>query len=550
MDRSNAVNINSNHNPAGAFITLEPANLQNHTDHHQLERILQSTSLTLLNAYTLESASYAALEHIRSALNISRIYIGKNVHKKDGAISLKRITECCDYDIEPVAESTNWQKLTDAGTSFQSWRRILADEKPYCAQLNELTEPEQYCFSRLQIQSFALIPIFVDGIWWGVLGLEECRFRRIWNTEVLDFLVKTANLISAKLSGEHQVSLAIKRAKRKHFQGLSQATDSILYERGINGEQIWCSENVVDVLGYNARSVHQEAAWWLANIHPSDWQNVSNSLLECVQKNQPVWSMQYRFRHGNGDYINILDRAYINYGPEGMIKITGSIQKSTTPFAENNSTTRQVETSLHIPEEERKALSRELHDHLSQALTTIKLDLDWLTRKLPAVTDNMNTCMQGMSKTISDTMLYVRELALQMRQPAKPEFSLQDAVKQQLAKFHQRAECQCSTSIEKTNLNLDADTEAHLFQIFQETLTNIIRHSSASKIFVRLECENNNLVMQIRDNGTGIPLEKLNSEDSVGLIGMHERARLIGAKIQILSPPEEGTSITVKMPLP
>ena len=95
---------------------------------------------------------------------------------------------------------------------------------------------------------------------------------------------------------------------------------------------------------------------------------------------------------------------------------------------------------------------------------------------------------------------------------------------------------------------VDPDTAVAIFRIFQETLTNVARHANAKEVQARLAIENGNLTLEVRDNGSGIPREKLQKGRSLGILGMRERATLLGGDLSITGIPGQGTVVRVWIP--
>jgi len=122
------------------------------------------------------------------------------------------------------------------------------------------------------------------------------------------------------------------------------------------------------------------------------------------------------------------------------------------------------------------------------------------------------------------------------------------AMEWQAREYRIRTGVHCELSIELGDLMVDAERSTALFRIFQETLTNIARHSGARNIQLALEQDGDCVVLQVKDDGRGFNESKLLSPDSLGLLGMRERALLIGAGLEIRSRPREGTMVTVVLP--
>lgn len=197
-------------------------------------------------------------------------------------------------------------------------------------------------------------------------------------------------------------------------------------------------------------------------------------------------------------------------------------------------------------ESERKAISRELHDELGQALTAIKIDLRVIRQKI--FDNDVILKIDKTSTLVGDTIKRVQRLTSQLRPEIIDDLGLDAAIRWYTKEFAER------TGIEVTlDLNLDIsispDDSLSLFRIMQESLTNIARHSGASDVEIKLTNNSNCINFVIQDNGIGITNEELNSKKSFGLLGLKERALSLAGTCDIVSKKNEGTVISLIFPL-
>ncbi|MGE5431953.1 MAG: PAS domain S-box protein [Syntrophomonadaceae bacterium] len=203
-------------------------------------------------------------------------------------------------------------------------------------------------------------------------------------------------------------------------------------------------------------------------------------------------------------------------------------------------------------EEERTRISREIHDELGQALTGLKMDLSWLDKKLQAegqlqeaITEKIN----AMYSLINATIKSVRKISSELRPGVLDYLGISAAIEWQAQEFQNRTGITCKIVAMPKELELDQNFSTALFRIFQETLTNIARHAGANIIQVSLIHENGNIVLVIKDNGRGITDEEIINTKSFGLLGMRERAYLLGGEFTIKGQPGKGTTVTVTIPV-
>ena len=194
-----------------------------------------------------------------------------------------------------------------------------------------------------------------------------------------------------------------------------------------------------------------------------------------------------------------------------------------------------------VREEERKRVSREIHDQLGQALTAIKLEL-W-----PLVHQQKGQC-ETLLRLIDETMESVRRISAELRPGILDELGLRAAVQWATEEFESRTGMKCQLDLPPDDIVIDREVATALFRILQETLTNVVRHANATQVSVRLAREDDGLILEVQDNGKGISEEQASADRSLGILGMRERAILLGGELAISGAPGEGTTMRVRIP--
>jgi signal transduction histidine kinase len=231
------------------------------------------------------------------------------------------------------------------------------------------------------------------------------------------------------------------------------------------------------------------------------------------------------------------------------------MEESERQLKESYDKVRQLAVHLQsVREEERTSIAREIHDELGQLLTVLKMDLAFFKKKVEQFS-LQNTYkeaiqdIQSMSNVIDKTIKSVRKIATELRPEILDELGLKDAIEWEIQTFQNRSGIKCVFDSNVGELDLDRERSTALFRILQETVTNVARHSSASEVYIMLEQQNHGLMLQVTDNGKGITEQKSSGEKSLGILGMRERALLIGGEFTINSEIGKGTTVTVKVPL-
>jgi signal transduction histidine kinase len=210
---------------------------------------------------------------------------------------------------------------------------------------------------------------------------------------------------------------------------------------------------------------------------------------------------------------------------------------------------RSLSTHLQsVREEERQGVAREIHDELGQALSTLKLDLALMKEELYQSPIEAEKRISMMSEVCDTTIRAVRRIITQLRPRLLDDLGLTAAIEWQSEEFLQRTGIRYSLSIIPEEVTLDALRSTALFRIFQETLTNIARHSGATAVTIQLHLNDTGVTLNINDNGKGITEQQVHGSGSFGLLGIRERAQYWGGFVTINGEPMQGTRVSVFLP--
>jgi signal transduction histidine kinase len=202
-----------------------------------------------------------------------------------------------------------------------------------------------------------------------------------------------------------------------------------------------------------------------------------------------------------------------------------------------------------VREEEGTRIARAIHDELSPALTALMTDLSWLASGLTADQKPLVAKIETMSKLVEATIQSVRKVAGELRPGVLDDLGLVAAIEWQAQEFQTRTGIRCKVILPVEDIALDSDRSTAIFRISQEILTNVARHSSASRVNISLREEAGNVILEAQDNGKGIAEREISSSKSLGLLGIRERALLFGGELRISGIHGKGTTVTVRIPL-
>jgi signal transduction histidine kinase len=200
-------------------------------------------------------------------------------------------------------------------------------------------------------------------------------------------------------------------------------------------------------------------------------------------------------------------------------------------------------------EEERRSIAREIHDELGQALTTMKLELSLLREEVLQDATAATQRIQSLKDRVDETIHAVKSIITKLRPGLLDDLGLPAAIEWQAKDFQQHTGIVCEVFTDPEEMNINTEISTAMFRIFQETLTNITRHSSATRVTVNLLQTDDALKLQVHDNGRGITSEEIHDPKSFGLIGIRERAQYWHGTVEINGTPEAGTTIVVQFPI-
>ena len=201
-----------------------------------------------------------------------------------------------------------------------------------------------------------------------------------------------------------------------------------------------------------------------------------------------------------------------------------------------------------VREHERTCVAREIHDELGQYLTALRMDTALLRNKFVTLNPALVERTDAMKELIDHTIAAVRSLATQLR-PAALDLGLASAAEWLVNDFSARAGVECLLDIPEKDLDLSEDLATATFRILQESLTNVTRHARAGMVEIRIDRDADALHMNVRDDGVGFDPQQNSEHKTYGLMGIRERAIMLGGEVHIVSSPGGGTTLTVRLPL-
>src|SRR6266480_2093850 len=198
---------------------------------------------------------------------------------------------------------------------------------------------------------------------------------------------------------------------------------------------------------------------------------------------------------------------------------------------------------LRAQEEERKRLARDLHDEVNQSLTAILLRMEALSQTAPSEVVGE---LGELKRLVNQAMDELLKLARQLRPSALDDHGLSSAIASQVRRFSSQTGVKAEMRTSGVPVDLEPDQEIAIYRFAQEALSNVAQHADASNVQVEMSANGHGMRVKVRDDGRGF--EPQYEREGTGLIGMAERARLVGARLDVRSRPNGGTSLTLEVP--
>jgi PAS domain S-box-containing protein len=341
------------------------------------------------------------------------------------------------------------------------------------------------------------------------------------------------------------------------FRLLAENASDLIYRYAIAPLRCeYISPAATTITGYSPQDFYADRLLPEKALHPEDRWLLTAGQLHPETLRDPFL---VRWCHPDGRIVAVEHRNTPVYTDTGRLIAIEGIGRDVTETLAIHDRLRRSEThlrrltaSLHKAREtERAHVARELHDELGQTLTSLKLDLTRTVRDLlplqlaPAMIDRMQSMVGGIEVATES----VRRLATALRPPALDHLGLGAAIELEASAVARRTGLRCRISGTLRTAGLGVDKTTAVFRIVQEALTNIVRHADASAIRLTMRQTEDQFTVKIQDNGRGITPAQLTNPSSIGVLGMQERAELIGAQLTISTKPGKGTAIVIVAPL-
>ncbi|MBI3137617.1 MAG: PAS domain S-box protein [Sphingobacteriales bacterium] len=354
--------------------------------------------------------------------------------------------------------------------------------------------------------------------------------------------------------GEKENEIALRKSEQQ-YRDVVDNTREIIFQTDAQGHWTFLNPAWTEILGYTVKeSIGRHFSDF---VIPGDRPGSEEKFRALLSQETPYIRYELRFTSKEERICWIEVNARLLSGPEDQVMGATGILTDITERKKNEQaigeTARQLrELSAHlqdIREEERTAIAREIHDELGQQLTVLKIDFSWLESRL-SLGDN-NKLLADKFSDISDLLdravKTVRRMSTSLRPSMLDDLGLVATIDWYLADFGRRANLKTEFIHSSEEFEMPDKMRTALFRIFQESVTNVIRHAEATTVVVELKREGAYIRLSIKDNGKGFDTRSVSGKRTLGLLGMKERSLLMGGECSIESIPGMGTTVSVQM---
>ncbi|MBS1510960.1 MAG: PAS domain S-box protein [Bacteroidetes bacterium] len=367
-----------------------------------------------------------------------------------------------------------------------------------------------------------------------------------------DRLIRLPNAIEAALKQKQfekqqlQDQEQLRLSEEKYRTLVEQASDGI-FIADETGKFIIVNSSGCKMSGYTLDELQTRTIYDL--VEPESLKKIPFNFQEMMMPQGASSHRQMLRKNGQLVHVEINAKFLSDKRFIAFVRDIGERIIAQDEIRQTNEKLRELTAHLiNVREEERKRIGREIHDELGQQLTAIKMDVSWIHKKIPsdayepiqAKLKNIITLLDGSNQSI-------RRILSELRPGVLDDNGLIEALEWQNRQFATTTGIAIHFETTEKELKLPEQAATCIFRVYQEALTNIIRHADATRVNTALKKDNGNVVVTIEDNGKGFDTKKRESKKSFGILGIKERVHAQGGELFITSAPGKGTKMEIRL---
>jgi PAS domain S-box-containing protein len=454
-----------------------------------------------------------------------------------------------DWNLETdaVVYSPRWKEMLGyAGdeivSNVSAWEQLLhPDDRPRAEALNDAVKRGQRTYQgefRLRHKNGHYITVLTRGL----------PIRRDGNGPVVRIVGTHLDITERK-----RTELALRESEERLTLAFAGAQEGI-WDWNLETNAVVYSSRWKQMLGYADDEIEPHISAWERLVHPDD-RPAADRAHESVARGQPTYEAEFRLRRKDGQYVHVLSRGFpVRREPGGpVIRVVGT-HFDLTERKKREAERARAELLAHlvfVQEDERRRIARDMHDQFGEQLTALSLHIGAL-KKAGGHGADLAAHLNALELVAARLDRDVDQLVWELRPTALDDLGLRAALANYTQEWSRRAgivaELHTSGLLDD---RLPSEVETALYRIAQEALNNVAKHSGARRVEVILERRSDCVLLVVEDDGVGFEQPASSAAGGgFGLVGMQERAALVGAGLQVESTPGQGTTILVRMAVP
>ena len=405
---------------------------------------------------------------------------------------------------------------------------------------------EKDIIKRQGIKACLVLPVYVKDEPYGFVAIDDVEKAHSWKEHDIAMLRVCSEIIGSAIQNHHANDKL-----RTSEQRLERALDGAnlgLWDWNVQSGDIFVNDRLSIMVGYKIGEIRQNFDTWQEMTHPEDLQTVQPLLKAHLEGRTPFYESEYRMRTKSGQWVWFRARGKVmERAQDGSpVRVVGTLQDITDRKWLQERNARLSRKLISLMEEGRVRLSRELHDELGQQIGAMVLQLGCLKPDLPPghdMLDELETCVSNISDQLRRVCRGLRPVELE-------RLGLTTAIEHLVRDFNEIHNLTITSNIQKLPRDrISHDAGINIYRICQESLNNIAQHAEANSVQLTLTYQEQELLLEIKDNGRGFSRQEIHNAKGLGLPGMKERATLCRGLFDIHSEPGHGTHVSLRVPL-